>query len=74
MPIRGFALVLFTIFLPGMAHAYVGPGAGLGVVTVTLAFVLGLFLLLVGFVWYPLKRIVRHFKSGNFENSSAKEQ
>jgi membrane protein implicated in regulation of membrane protease activity len=74
MLVRGFAVVLFTFLLPGMAHAYVGPGAGLGVVTVTLAFVLGVFLLLVGFVWYPLKRIVRRLKSANFENSSAKEQ
>lgn len=37
--------------------AYIGPGAGLGALVVTIALVLGGVLLLIGLVWYPLKRL-----------------
>ena len=37
--------------------AYIGPGAGLGALIVTIALVLGAVLLLAGLVWYPLKRL-----------------
>ncbi len=37
--------------------AYIGPGAGLGALIVTIALVLGAVLLLIGLVWYPLKRL-----------------
>lgn len=36
--------------------AYIGPGAGLGALIVTIALLLGAVLLLAGLVWYPLKR------------------
>ena len=39
--------------------AYVGPGAGLTAIGVALAFVGSLALGIVGFIWYPMKRIVR---------------
>ncbi|WP_254428500.1 hypothetical protein [Ruegeria atlantica] len=41
------------------AHAYIGPGAGLGAVAVTIAVVLGGLFLIVGLVWFPLKRLLR---------------
>ena len=37
--------------------AYIGPGAGLGALVVTIVLLLGAVLLLVGLVWYPLKRL-----------------
>lgn len=37
--------------------AYIGPGAGLGALALTLALVLGVLLLMIGLVWYPLKRM-----------------
>ncbi len=40
------------------ALAYVGPGAGLGVIAVTISVLLGVVLLVVGFLWYPLRRII----------------
>ncbi len=48
----------FTLF-PGAAMAYVGPGAGLGAIGALLALIGTLFLALVGFVWYPVKRVLR---------------
>ena len=55
---KTLSVVIPLLFLPLTAHAYVGPGAGLGAIAVTIAFMLGLLLLVVGFVWYPLKRLL----------------
>ena len=64
--IRVFFLALSaTISLPSAAHAYVGPGAGLGAIALVVALVVGVLLLLVGFLWYPLKRLLRSKKAGS---------
>lgn len=55
--------VLALASIPVAAHAYVGPGAGLGAIALTIAVLLGLVLLLVGFLWFPLKRMVRTRRS-----------
>ncbi len=52
---------LFFVILmlaPTSAFAYIGPGAGLGALATFVAIVLGFFLLVVGFIWYPLKRML----------------
>ena len=54
---------LVVLTMPGQALAYVGPGVGLGAIMATLAVVLGVMLLVVGFLWYPLKRVLRRDKS-----------
>ena len=46
-----------ALFLPDHVLAYIGPGAGLGALIVTIALLLGAVLLLIGLVWYPLKRL-----------------
>ncbi|WP_424932669.1 hypothetical protein [Amaricoccus macauensis] len=51
------------LIAPGMAQAYVGPGAGLTAIGSVLALVAALGLALVGFVWYPLKRLLRRKNS-----------
>lgn len=43
----------------GEAFAYVGPGAGLSAVGSLLALLGAAALVAVGFVWYPLKRLLR---------------
>lgn len=58
------ALPLLAAAAP--AQAYIGPGAGLGAIAVAVALVLGAVLLLFGFVWYPLRRMLR-----NRRNSAA---
>lgn len=52
------AAVLAAAFA-GPAQAYIGPGAGLGAIAVAVALLLGLVLLAVGLVWYPLKRLLK---------------
>ena len=60
---RLFLIAAALLLFPGVAQAYVGPGAGLGAVAITFATLFGVFLLLAGFVWYPLKRLVRRFRT-----------
>lgn len=57
-------LTVSGVLLPGPALAYIGPGAGLGALAVTVALVLGLLLLVVGLVWYPLKRLFKGKRAG----------
>lgn len=52
--------------LPQLAHAYIGPGAGLSAIGTLVALVGAVLLAIVGFVWYPLKRLLRkNNKAGN---------
>lgn len=46
-----------ALVVPDLVLAYIGPGAGLGALIVTIALLLGAVLLLIGLVWYPLKRL-----------------
>ena len=50
------------MFTPASAMAYIGPGAGLGAIAITLALIAGIVLLGVGLVWYPLKRLMKKGK------------
>lgn len=53
-------IAVFTLaFLPDAALAYVGPGAGLTAIGTVLALLGALALAVVGFVWYPLKRMLQ---------------
>lgn len=49
--------------LPVAAHAYVGPGAGLTAIGTLVALFAALILAIVGFVWYPVKRLLRAKKA-----------
>ncbi|NLF10064.1 MAG: hypothetical protein GX594_19110 [Pirellulaceae bacterium] len=58
MKFTALALFLASAF-PQAALGYVGPGTGMSAVGVFLAVVMGLFFALFGFVWYPIKRLLR---------------
>jgi len=57
-------MVVTTLLAPCLAHAYVGPGAGLSAIGSLLALVGATLLLIVGFVWYPIKRLLKQ-RRGN---------
>lgn len=42
--------------------AYLGPGTGLSAIGAFIALVAGLIIALFGFVWYPIKRLLRKMK------------
>ena len=52
------AIVTWALASGGIL-AYVGPGSGLSALGALLAVVAAVFLTIVGFVWYPLKRFLR---------------
>ena len=47
---------------PAEALAYTGPGAGISAIGSVLALLAALGLAIVGFVWYPIKRLIKSFK------------
>ena len=56
-------LLFISSILPSSALAYIGPGAGLGAIGILIAIIVAVILLIVGFVWYPVKRLMRARKS-----------
>ena len=53
---------------PQVAWAYAGPGSGLTVIGAALAFIGSVLLAIVGFIWYPIKRLMRR-KASRRENT-----
>ena len=51
--------LMVTLTVSSPAAAYIGPGAGLSAIGTIAALVGAVLLLLVSFVWYPLKRLLR---------------
>jgi hypothetical protein len=51
--------VIFFLVLPVLSHAYVGPGLGLSAIGSILAFIGAIFLLIIGSLWYPIKRLLK---------------
>lgn len=56
-----FAVGMMAYCLP--ASAYIGPGLGSGAVVAILGTVVGLLMLMVGVIWYPIKRLIRRIRS-----------
>ena len=44
--------------------AYIGPGSGLSAIGALLAVVVVIVVAVFGFVWYPLKRVMRNLRRG----------
>jgi len=58
-----FFVVNIGLFILSSVFAYVGPGAGLSVVGTIVALIVAIILAIVGFIWYPFKRILAKLKS-----------
>jgi hypothetical protein len=58
----GVSIAVALIFSPALAHAYVGPGLGLGAIGSVFSLIGAVLLGIVGFVWYPIKRLLRAFR------------
>lgn len=50
---------VIAVAAPNLLHAYVGPGVGLSAIGSVLAFIGAVFLLIAGFLWYPIKRLLK---------------
>ncbi|HEY0876790.1 MAG TPA: hypothetical protein VGD94_25160 [Vicinamibacterales bacterium] len=57
---RVLAVVLgLLLAFASPALAYVGPGAGLTAIGAAFAFAGAVVLAIIGFIWYPIKRLLR---------------
>lgn len=54
--------VLSLGMMSTLAHAYVGPGLGVGTIAILLGIVLVVLLALFALVWYPIKRRLKSKK------------
>lgn len=55
---EAIANCMTSIHIP-LELAYIGPGSGLAAIGALLAVVAGLFAAVFGFLWYPIKRVLR---------------
>ena len=63
------ALSVFMILMLGVdvsvALAYIGPGAGLSAIGSFFALIAAVVVAILGFLWYPFKRLLRNRKAKN---------
>lgn len=64
-----FAALMFAI-TPLHAHAYIGPGMGLGMAATVLGLFVVFILLVVGLIWLPIRRFLRERKQNQNTQSS----
>ena len=55
-------VLLLVIFVQQPAMAYVGPGTGIAALGALLAIIVGVIAALFGFLWYPMKRMMKKRK------------
>ncbi len=58
----GCLAVLAAGAWPSMALAYIGPGLGMSAIGSFFALVGAVFLGILGFLWYPVKRLIKMFR------------
>ncbi len=63
-------IVLLFVLFPLSAHAYVGPGIGVGVIGAIIGIFAAIFLSIAGLVWFPIKRAMK----GKNKNKEAEEE
>ena len=64
---------IFLFISVGVAHAYVGPGLGLGVIGAILGVIVSVILAVVGFIWYPIKRIMKNRENEKKDDERAEK-
>jgi hypothetical protein len=65
-----FLPVAIVLLQPLTAMAYIGPGAGLSAIGAALALVGAILLGIVGFLWYPIKRLMKRRKAVQGEDGA----
>jgi hypothetical protein len=57
-----------SLVFPARAAAYVGPGVGLAIIATAIAVIGAVIATIGGFVWYPVKRILKALGRGKIES------
>lgn len=67
-------LVILLALSPVPAFAYIGPGAGISAIGTLVAVIGALLLAIVGFVWYPLKRLMKGRSAARAQDAGSDEE
>lgn len=67
-------VLLLVIFIQQPALAYVGPGTGIAALGALLAIIAGVIAAVFGFLWYPIKRLLRQRKQTRSEDTKEGER
>jgi len=62
MQIVPLLFLFLLVMVPQTAHAYIGPGLGMGVIGVVLGIIFSIILAIFGIFWYPLKRVYKKIR------------
>ncbi len=65
---------LFVLLQSSAAWAYVGPGAGLSAIGSLLALVVAILVAIIGFVWYPVKRLLKRRQEPTLDEAAEPEE
>jgi nitrate reductase gamma subunit len=65
-----FFVTLVGLLIPILAQAYIGPGMGLGLAAMVLGIFIAFILLIVGLIWFPIRRILRQRKKNKVSNGN----
>ena len=74
LALRRILAVTLLVVTPGVVHAYIGPGVGLSAIGSVISLIVAAFLLVVGFLWYPFKRLLRKKKKDSADEMRADNQ
>ena len=70
MVITRLVVALMLFLAPGLAQAYIGPGAGVGAITAALGVLGAIFLALLAVIYYPIKRLLKRRRKGGGRGGS----
>ena len=59
---KTYFLFTFIVLFNSPAYAYLGPGMGGGLIAGILGFLIAIFALIFGILWFPLKRLIKNIK------------
>ncbi len=68
------SIALCFVLFPLLAHAYVGPGIGVGVIGAIVGIFVAIFLSIAGLFWFPIKRAMKRKKESKKTDEEAQEQ
>jgi membrane protein implicated in regulation of membrane protease activity len=69
-----FASLFLVLVISPPVLAYVGPGAGLAAIGAFFALLVGIIAALFGFLWYPVKRMLRQRKQAQENENNDSNQ
>lgn len=67
-------VLLLVIFVQQPALAYVGPGTGIAALGALLAIIVGVVAALFGFLWFPVKRLLKQRRAARQAELERKEE